>query len=176
MRLFVAIDLPAEIKEQLGRLCAGVPGAKWVEQDNLHLTLRFIGEADGTQFNDTRQALAEVRGEVFELRLKGVGQFGQRRRVRQLWAGVEDSETLIRLQRGIEAALTGAGLTPERRKFHAHVTLARLKDTPIGRVGAYLADHGLFATESFAVGSFVLCSSVLSQSGPIYRAEATYPL
>ncbi len=176
MRLFVAIVLPAEIKEQLDHLCAGVPGAKWVEPDNRHLTLRFIGEADGALFGDIQRALGEVRAEAFELRLKGVGKFGQRRRARQLWAGVEAGEPLGRLQRRIETALTAIGLAPEQRKFHAHVTLARLKDAPMGRVGAYLVNHGLFASESFAVASFVLCSSLLSHSGAIYRAEATYPL
>lgn len=176
MRLFVAIDLPAGVKQQLAAMCGGVPGAKWVSPETLHLTLRFIGEVDGTTFRDIRQALAEVRGEAFELRLAGVGQFGQRRRVRQLWAGIEAGAQLPRLQRRIETTLTGIGLEPERRKFHPHVTLARLRDAPLDRVAAFLAAHNLFASERFVAESFVLFSSFLSQSGAIHRAEAAYPL
>ncbi len=176
MRLFVAIDLPETIKSRLALLCAGVPGAKWVGPESCHLTLRFIGEVDGDVFRDTRLALAEVRAEAFELRLAGVGHFGQRRRVRQLWAGVEAEPALDSLQRRVESALTTIGLEPERRKFHPHVTLARLKDAPMERVGAFLADNSLFESESFPAEAFVLFSSFLSHSGAIHRAEATYPL
>ena len=176
MRLFVAIDLPQETKDEIGPLCAGVPGAKWVEPDNLHLTLRFIGEVDGGLFRDIGQALSEVKVEAFEMRLKGVGRFGQGKRVRQLWAGVEAGEALDQLRRRVEAALTGIGIEPERRKFHPHVTLARLKGAPVSRIGAFLGDHSLFATESIAVDSFVLYSSFLSRDGAIHRPEATYSL
>jgi 2'-5' RNA ligase len=153
-----------------------VPGARWVEPANLHLTLRFIGEADGALFQDIGEALAEVEAAPFELRVRGVGKFGQRRRVRQLWAGVEAGPLLDQLQRRVEAGLAALGLEPERRKFHAHVTLARLKAAPLERVGAFLATHNLFASEPFAVDSFALFSSLLSRNSAVYRAEASYPL
>ncbi len=83
---------------------------------------------------------------------------------------------LDQLQRRVEAGLAALGLEPERRKFHAHVTLARLKGAPSERVGAFLANHNLFASEPFAVDSFALFSSLLSRNGAVYRAEASYPL
>jgi 2'-5' RNA ligase len=176
VRLFVAIELPSEVKQQLALLAGGVPGARWVAAENLHLTLRFIGDADGGLFQDIGEALAEVEAAPFELRLKGVGRFGQRRRVRQLWAGVEAGPGLEQLQRRVEARLSALGLEPERRKFHAHVTLARLKDASVERVGGFLAGHDLFASAPFEVASFALISSHLSRNGASYRVEASYPL
>lgn len=153
-----------------------MPGARWVAPENLHLTLRFIGEADGALIQDIGEALAGVEAAPFELRVRGVGSFGQRRRVRQLWAGVEAGPMLDQLQRRVEAGLAALGLEPERRKFHAHVTLARLKGAPLERVGDFLASHNLFASEPFAVDSFALFSSLLSRNAAIYRAEASFPL
>ena len=174
MRLFVAIPLPEDLSEDLGRICAGVPGAKWVSPENLHITLRFIGEVDGATFQDIAAALGGVAGDRFELRLDGVGQFGDRRRVRTLWAGLEPSEPLKQLQGRIETALQGSGLEPERRKFHAHVTLARLKNAPLDRAARYLADHSAYRSRSFSVDGFVLFQSHLGSAGAIYRPEVEY--
>ncbi len=176
MRLFVAIEPPDQVKRELSQLCLGVPGAKWMTPERMHLTLRFVGEVDGTVQRDLASALAEVRGGPFTLRFKGVGQFGERRRAHVLWAGVEAGEGLGLLQRRVEAAVVRAGLEPERRRFHAHLTLARLKGAPIERVAAFLAGHGLFASSPFEADAFVLFSSFLSHNGAIYRPEAIYPL
>lgn len=176
MRLFVGIDLPDQVKRELAGICAGVPGARWVAPERMHLTLRFIGAVDGAGFRDLGEALGGIEGEPFDLHVKGVGQFGQGKRVRQLWAGIEENERLAKLQRRVEAAVAEVGVEPERRRFHPHVTLARLRDTPVERVGGFLANHAMFACAPFAVESFVLFSSFLSHSGAIYRAEATYPL
>jgi 2'-5' RNA ligase len=176
LRLFVALDLPPELRQRLAMMAGGVPGAKWVAPERMHLTLRFIGEADGTLLTDVCRALAEVEGAPFELRLEGVGRFGVRKRVNQLWAGVAPNEDLQRLQRRLEGALTALGLEPEGRRYHPHVTLARLKAAPAQRVAGFLAEHSLFESESFAVEDFVLYSSLLAQSGAIYRAEAEFPL
>jgi 2'-5' RNA ligase len=176
MRLFVALDLPADVRQRLGALCGGVPGAKWVDPERMHLTLRFIGEADGTLFADIAHALGDVASPPLELRLDGVGRFGVRKRVNQIWAGVAPNEALATLQRRIEGALTGVGLEPEGRRFHPHITLARLKGAPAERVAGFLADHSLFATQAFPVDRFVLYSSLLSSSGAVYREEAEYGL
>ena len=176
MRLFVALDLPPGVRQQLAMMAGGVPGAKWVAPERMHLTLRFIGEADGTLFTDICRALAEVEGVPFELRLEGVGRFGVRKRVNQIWAGVAPNEDLERLQRRLEGVLAALGLEPEGRRFHPHVTLARFKGAPAERVAGFLESHGLFATEAFAVERFVLYSSLLSRSGAVYREEAEYVL
>ncbi len=178
MRLFVAIALPDETRERLAGLQEGIPGARWVPAENLHLTLHFIGEVDGRQAHDIDAALAAVRGPVFSIALAGVGQFGAKSKLRALWAGVEPSDPLLRLQAKVAQAVRSAGIATESRKFKPHVTLARFKNgaNPGPRLYDYLARHGLFRAAPFAAESFILYSSFLGQAGAIYRAEADYPL
>lgn len=175
MRLFVAIALPEDVTDALSALCSGVPGARWVPPENMHLTLRFIGEVDGGACDDIAEALAAVRGQPFDLTLTGVGHFESRRQPRALWAGLVRSEPLARLRESVESAVQRAGLAPEGRKFAPHVTLARLKDAPADRVQQFLAAHNLFRSRPFPVTGFTLFSSFLSKSGAIYRPEAEFP-
>jgi len=175
-RLFAAIDLPAEIKKQLAAICFGVPGAKWISADQLHLTLRFIGEVDGGMFKDIKDILSGVRIEPFSMRLKGLGYFPPRQTPRVVWVGVEKNETLLRLRNKIETILVRSGLKPEGRKYSPHITLARLKQTPAVKVGNFLAENGLFTSVSFWVDDFYLYSSKLTPKGAIHKIEASYPL
>ncbi len=180
MRLFVAIALPEDLRARLSRIQQGVPAARWVDPDNLHLTLRFIGEADGSEAQDLDAALAQVRAAWFAVTLAGVGRFGQGRKSRALWVGVEPAPGLDRLRRRVEQAVQAAGFAPERRKFKPHVTLARFKGTPGGAPGQrlhdHLAQHAAFRAEAFEVRAFVLYSSLLTQAGAIYTPESVYPL
>jgi RNA 2',3'-cyclic 3'-phosphodiesterase len=174
MRLFTALALPDAVAETLLAIQNGVPGARWQTRAQLHLTLRFIGEADGVQTAAIDDALATVTAPAFALRLKGTGSFGGK--PRDLWAGVESSAPLEHLNRKIESALQRIGLEAERRKFTPHVTLARLKGTPKGAVVDFLTDHALYASAPFPVTGFVLYSSKLTSDGSIYRAEKAYRL
>lgn len=176
IRLFVALPLPQPVKERLRMLQAGVPGARWTPEENLHLTLRFIGEVDEPAFADIAEALAEVEAPGFTLQLAGVGQFGDRRRAHALWAGVRPSEGLALLRGRVESALARAGLARDERKFVPHVTIARLKAAPLDRVGAFLGAHGLFESPPFSVTGFALYSSQLAHSQAHYAAEADYSL
>jgi len=176
IRLFAAIELPADIRQRIAALGAGVPGAKWAKIENLHLTLRFIGNVDGRAYGDIVDVLGHISVPRFALQLQGVGAFGDRKRVDSLWVGVKPNETLVRLQAKIEQAMQRLELEPERRKFHPHVTLARLKGAPESRVAEFLALHGGLCCEPFPVEQFVLLSSYLSQNGSIYQREAVYPL
>ncbi|HYM30425.1 MAG TPA: RNA 2',3'-cyclic phosphodiesterase [Candidatus Cybelea sp.] len=176
IRLFVAIALPEPVRQRLTMLCAGVPGARWAKPENMHLTLRFIGEVDGATFTDIMDALGHVSVPRFPLQIDGVGQFGEKRRADLLWAGVRPHELLLRLQGKVENALQRLGFDPDPRKFHAHVTLGRLKGTPIERVASFLSGNGGFYLPPFEVSEYVLFSSFLSHGGAIYRAEATYRL
>jgi RNA 2',3'-cyclic 3'-phosphodiesterase len=175
MRLFVALALPDVIAEHLALLQAGVPGAHWQTREQLHLTLRFIGDVDGRDAAATDDALSLIEAPKFSLALKGVGEFGGKT-PHALWAGVRDKEPVAFLQRKIETALQRAGLPPERRKFVPHVTLARLRGSPRGRVVDFLADHALYASAPFDVEGFILYSSVLTPNGSLYRAERAYRL
>lgn len=177
MRLFIAITVPDAARERLAALANGLPGARWVNEDNLHLTLRFLGELDGGEAADVDTALAQISVPGFALGLEGISHFGEGRKLRALWAGVQPNPALMRLQAKIEQAVIRAGQPPEKRKFKPHVTLARFKSNPGGdKLQAYLSAHALFRSEPFAVDSFTLYSSFLSSSGAIYRPEASYPL
>ena len=176
MRLFVALDLPADLRSQLSSFSSGLPGARWVDAANLHLTLRFIGDVDGHAAEDIDAALSGVQGKRFAVTLSGVGQFGDERRLRALWVGVEPNEALERLQAKIETALQRAGLEPEKRKFKPHVTLARFKSSPGDRLKDYIVQRALFRAEPFEVKEFTLFSSFLAGQGAIYAPEAVYPL
>src|SRR5690349_12248440 len=124
-RLFVAIDLPDSIREKLATLSGGLPGARWVSADRnegqtTHLTLRFIGEVDGTMSNDIADALSTIEGKPFPIKIKGLGFFPPRREPKVLWAGIEKNETLTSLRNKIERLLTDQGCEAEKKKFTPH--------------------------------------------------------
>jgi len=176
MRLFVALAIPPAIVDALSGLCEGVPGARWSNDDQFHLTLRFIGEVDRAAFEEIVHSLGAVEADAFELSLAGVGHYPPRGAPRILWAGARPNPALNALQARVESALVRAGLPPEPRKFSAHITLARVREASLDRITAYLARHGLFATEPFPVAEFHLYSSRLSPSGSHYEIEASFPL
>jgi 2'-5' RNA ligase len=174
IRLFVALALPDEVAQSLSMLQFGVPGARWSTREQLHLTLRFIGEVNERDASDLDETLAGISAPRFTLQLKGVGSFGGKT-PRALWAGVAANEALLRLQRKIESAIQRLGFPPEERKYTPHVTLARLRGTPAGQVMDYLSDHGLYASASFEAQQFALFSSRLTPNGSIYVVEREYP-
>lgn len=176
MRLFIALELPERVRERLFHMAGGVPGARWVPPGNMHVTVRFIGDVDGARFADIVDALGEVHKDRFTVRLGGLGRFGEGRRTRVLWAGLAPSAELERLHGKIEAALVRSGVEPDHRKFHPHVTLARLKAAKPGRVADFLAAHDGLTSEDIAVDRFVLYSSLLGSEGAVYRPEAVYLL
>jgi 2'-5' RNA ligase len=176
IRLFVALDFPADVRERLAGLGGGVPGARWNEPASLHLTLRFIGEVPDDTAADIDAALAGIEAPGFDLVLDGVGMYGSNRHARVLWAGVERSEPLAHLQGKVESALVRCGLAAEERKFSPHVTLARLRDAPKERVGRFLEERGLFRAGPMRIDHFTLYRSLLGKGGAVYEALREYPL
>lgn len=176
IRLFVALELPEAVRDRLTALSGGVPGARWTERENFHLTLRFIGEVENGLLGDIDGALAEVSAPGFDLFLDGIGRFGTGSRSRVLWAGVERNEALAHLNQKIERALVSIGLPAEERRYSPHVTLARLKDAPADRVGRFIADHGLFRAGPIPIRHFTLFESRPGRAGPVYRPLDDYPL
>jgi 2'-5' RNA ligase len=174
MRLFVALELPEAIRLACERLQQGVPAARWIPAENMHLTLRFIGEVDGAAFEDLIESLADVVVEPFEIEVASVGHFETRQMPTVLWAGIRPNPDLKRLQAKVERAVRAAGLPPETRKFAPHVTLARLGDTDPVRVRNFLQRNALFQPGSVPVGGFTLFSSHLGKGDPHYRAEVEY--
>lgn len=176
IRLFVAIGFPDEVRRSLASLCAGVPGARWANPEQFHLTLRFIGEVDGRTAHTVAEELGSITMPNFEISLFGVGTFGDKRKTHSLWAGVRPNPALNRLQEKVDNAVLRAGLPQDRRKFAPHVTLARLNNAPVDRLGAFLSHHALYTAPTFLCDRFVLYSSFLSSSGAIYTPERVYRL
>ena len=174
-RLFVALSLPDDVALSLAPLQTGVPGARWQTREQLHLTLRFIGEIDGRDANAVHDALSTIDEPNFSIALHAVGQFGGKR-PSALWAGVRPNDALTHLQKKIETALQRVGLPADRQRYVPHVTLARLRGTQQGHVIDYLTDHALYSSRPFTAGAFILYSSVLTSDGSIYRAEHAYLL
>lgn len=174
-RLFVAVDLPQETKEAVRAICRGLPEAHWVPLDQLHLTLRFIGDADKDTFAAIRTALATVKGAPFELELEGVGHFPPGKRPRVLWVGMKRNEPLLKLAQDVELALASTGIPRDERPFSPHITLARFREPAFG-VATFEKRHRGFALPPFTVTAFYLYSSVLTPKGAIHTRETTYPL
>jgi 2'-5' RNA ligase len=172
LRLFVGIGLPPELKLRLSLMASGLPGARWVDPGNYHLTVRFIGEVDEGLASDIDAALAVLQAPRFDVQLVGIGHFG----ARMLWVGVERNPALLHLHGKVDAALARLGFGPDERRYSPHVSLARLKATPPSRLQAYLSEHALFRAAPFAVTHFSLVASYLTKSGAIYEDQADYPL
>ncbi len=174
-RLFSAITLPDPIAQRLALMGGGIPGARWVGAENLHVTLRFIGDVDTSTADQAHAALQEVSFAPFDLQLRGVATFGERK-PRLLYVGVEANEELHTLYARINAAHARAGLeAPKERRYVPHVTLAWLKNPPRDRLGAFIAAHNILALPTIRVENFVLMSSHRSVNGASYQIEARYP-
>jgi RNA 2',3'-cyclic 3'-phosphodiesterase len=177
MRLFVAIDLPWELRQRLAMLSgAGIPGAKWVPAENYHITLRFIGETPGYRAEEIDHALAALKARGFDLTLAGVGTFAKSGRSTSLWVGVQRNERLDHLQSKIETALQRIGLEPERRRFAPHVSLARLDNAAEGKLAAFVQANNLFRATPVTVAHFTLFSSLLGKEQSVYTPEVEYAL
>ena len=174
-RLFVAIRPPEAVRDALIDAMADSPELGWVADDNLHLTLRFIGEVERPLADDIALALSRLRFAPFELRVTGVGLF-ERRTGGALWAGVQPREPVAALAAKVERACVGAGLEPERRAFHPHITLARFKRDGAAAAKAFLERNRALASPPFAVEQFILYESRLSRHGAHYEEVAGFPL
>jgi 2'-5' RNA ligase len=174
-RLFTGIEIPPDIADRLAMLRGGLPNARWIDRDNYHLTLRFIGDVDRRVAEDVAESLDRVRRPVFNLRLTGVSALGTKR-PHAIVAMAEPTAALIELQAEHERILQRIGLPPEGRKYTPHVTLARLRHGHPRDIAEYLTLRGGFFAQPFAVERFVLFSSRDSTGGGPYIAEETYDL
>jgi 2'-5' RNA ligase len=173
-RLFTGIEIPPEVGQALASLRGGLPGARWIDPENYHLTLRFIGDVDDMTAGEVASMLGRVKRGPFELRMDGLTSFGGRK-PRAVVATVAGARDLMDVQAEHERLMQRIGLEPEGRKYTPHVTLARLRDSSSRDVAEYLAARGLFRTAAFPVSRFVLFSSRASTGGGPYIVEAAYP-
>ena len=174
-RLFTALEIPRDAALSLSLLRGGLPGARWVDVENYHLTLRFIGDIEGHVADEIAGALDRVRRPSFSLTLSGVGAFGSKK-PHAVYAGTAASPDLHALQGEIDRICQRLGIAPDPRKFTPHVTMARLRHCHPVDVAHYLSARGNFAAAPFKVGRFVLMSSRDSVGGGPYVIEETWPL
>jgi len=174
-RLFTALEIPRQVGESLAIMRGGLPGARWIDPENYHLTVRFIGDIDAALARDIAGLLGRVQRRPFELRLDGLTSFGGRK-PRALVASATPVAPLMELQAEHERLLQRLGLEPEGRKYTPHVTLARLRESSSRQVADYLATRAPYRSSAFEVSRFVLFSSRASVGGGPYVVEADYPL
>lgn len=174
-RLFTALEIPQSAAMSLSLLRGGVPGARWIDRENFHITLRFIGDVDHRTADEVAEALDRIRRQQFMLTLSGTGFFGNKK-PHSIWAGVQPVSELNTLNGDLERLCQRMGLPAEPRKFTPHVTLARLKNARVDDVVHYLTGRGDFQALPFLVTKFVLMSSRDSVGGGPYVVEEEYPL
>ena len=174
-RLFIAIDLPESTKDSLAVLQNGLREAKWVARDNLHLTVRFIGDVCQEEVHEIHSVLAAVRGTPFTFEFGEVGVFSSGKKLRSMWGGVKDGSSIEILRQQIDRSLFGLGFKPEGRRYIPHITLARFRCRPSVLLD-FMARTGFGTFPSVRADQFILFSSFLTRTGAIYTPEAYYPL
>jgi 2'-5' RNA ligase len=174
-RLFTAIEIPREIGDRLAMLRGGLPGARWVDRENYHMTLRFVGDIDMDVAEEVAHGLARVRRSSFAVRIDSVGSLGTRK-PHAIVARVAPSPALVELQAEQERIIQRIGLPAEQRKFTPHITLARLRGAAPRAIAEYLSVRGGFSAGPFEASRFVLYSSRASTGGGPYIVEEAYPL
>src|SRR5438270_13031958 len=174
-RLFVAIRPPEPIRDLLIDAMDDSADFRWQDEEQLHLTLRFIGEVERPVADDLAAELGRIRAQPFELRITGVGRFEQRNSG-ALWAGVEPKAPVAAVAAKVERASIAVGLEPERRAFHPHITLARWKGRRSREIASFLEHHRALVSEPWEVDAFILFESRLSRHGAQYEEVASYAL
>jgi 2'-5' RNA ligase len=174
-RLFVAVRPPGAIRRLLLAAMGGISGARWQSDEQIHLTLRFIGEVDRHRAGDILAALGAIHHPRFEIALNGLGMFERRGRAETVWAGVTPHEPLKTLHNKIDSAIARIGVAPEQRAYLPHITLARLKRSS-GSVRGLIEQSGGLASPPFGVDHFALFESQLTPEGAAYTEIERYSL
>ncbi len=174
-RLFSAIELPATVRAHLGMIRGQLAGAFWISPENMHITLRFAGHIEPEVADEFADRLDEIDARAFELTICGTGAFGGSK-PHVVFAALKPSAALDDLQRAHERAARAAGLAPEARTFHPHVTLARLRNARPQTVARFLEETADLRLPPFQVERFVLMSSRPGSGGGPYAVEVAYAL
>lgn len=178
-RLFVALALPEAVRQELAAVRAPLAGVRWTPPENLHLTLRFIGDCDEARRDAMLAALDRVRVEPFILPVAGLGVFPSRGRAKVVWAGLGNAHTrLFQLRKQVDEALLSVDLTLDVHNFQPHITLGRLTETCEAKeLTKFLARHARFEAPPFRVGEFHLMASTLrTGAAPRYESLRTFAL
>jgi RNA 2',3'-cyclic 3'-phosphodiesterase len=174
-RLFTGLEIPSDLAMDLSMLRGGISGARWIEAENYHLTLRFIGDTDDSTAREIHASLETIRRPPFTVTIEELGSFGGAK-PRALVARAKPAAPLVELRAQQERLMRRIGIAPEPRKFTPHVTLARLRTASWAGVAEYLSARGYFLSRRFEAKRFVLFSSRAAIGGGPYVVEAAYPL
>ena len=175
-RLFIAIDIPDPIKDKICELRRNLPGVRWTVRDQIHITMRFIGDSDDMLFSKIKSSLSEIKLPPFGLELTGSGFFPNERRPSVFWLGCGENRGLSDLKEYMDLVLDSCGIPPERRKFQPHITVARLKLVNEKDCIKLKNIHKVLFPTGFNVTGFVLYSSLLKGNGAEHSKECIYPL
>ncbi len=175
-RLFFALGVPERVSDQLDDLCEGVPHARWLLDNDYHITLSFLGDVPGHRVRELNEIARTIRRPPFEVALSSVGVFPNRGQPRVLWSGVQSHEPLLALQRTLQTELRNGGFDVDKRKFRPHVTVARVERCRQEAIFEWLGHNLGFSSDPFKVFRFHLLSSVLTSQGSLYTIEETFPL
>ncbi|KQM70556.1 RNA 2',3'-cyclic phosphodiesterase [Sphingomonas sp. Leaf20] len=178
IRLFVALRPPRSVRDGLLDVMDGVAGARWQDDEQLHVTLRFIGEVERAVAEDVADVLAQVHADAPTVAIAGVGTFEKRGRIDTLWAGIKPAAPLAALHRKIDHALVRVGIAPERRAYLPHLTIARLARSLGDRaqIEAWIARNAALASDPFVLPHLILYRSHLDHAGATYEPVARWPL
>jgi len=177
MRLFVALRPPPSVRQTLLDACGGLDGARWQDDEQLHLTIRFVGDADERLADDLCASLGSLAAAAVEASVHGAGLFDRRGRPDTLWAGIVPREPLAALHRKVDRACVSAGLPPEGRAYVPHVTLARLgRAVDAAAATAWVARYQSLASEAFRLDRLILYRSHLGDAGASYEVLDAWPL
>jgi RNA 2',3'-cyclic 3'-phosphodiesterase len=173
-RLFTALEVPRSVAAGLSLLRGGLPGARWIEPEDYHITLRFVGDIDDRMADEFAEALERVKAQPFAISVRGLSVFGSKN-PHALIAVVEAGASLLALQADIDRLCGRLGLPGDPRRFTPHITIARLKNVRPADAGRYLGERGMVYVPDFPASRFVLMSSRESTGGGPYVIEEEYP-
>ena len=176
IRLFTAIEIPEDIREELSHLKSSIENARWLSPKNYHLTLTFIGDIDETQVERIDTSLLKLSEPNFSLEITETGFFGHKKDPRILWAGIKHNESLNHLKNKVDVALDHAKIDFEHRHYTPHITLARMKNANPAEIGSFMEEYNLFHSRKIEVNRFALYQSHLTNHGSQYEVIKTYPL
>jgi RNA 2',3'-cyclic 3'-phosphodiesterase len=176
-RLFIALPLPPAVRDSLAALAEPLPGVAWTRREQLHLTLRFLGDVPTPQIEPVIERLATVRVEPFILPVEGMGTFPPNRAPRILWIGVGSGHPrLFQLRQRVDDTLLATGLPLDVRTFHPHTTLARCTEIAARPLARWLAAHRDFGAPPFRVEAFELYASELRPGGAVHTLRHRFSL
>jgi 2'-5' RNA ligase len=176
VRLFIAIDIPELLRDEIADTYRAIPGAKWVDEKQLHCTLRFIGDVPDNTIEQVSASLEQIHTHPYLLTIKGVGFFPPRNIPRILWFGLNPPAEIISMQSKIEKACVNIGLQAEARKFHPHITVARLNNPHQEKIAEFIVSNALFLSEQFEVTHFHLYRSHLGKVQAHYEKLISFAL